>query len=102
MPGTATLNQGGQQAALQSVSCAAPGNCSGDGNCSDGAGDLQAFVVNETDGTWRSAEQVPGTATLNQGDATGLSVSCAAPGKCTAGGYYGDGSGTSTFVDSET
>jgi hypothetical protein len=54
--------------------------------------------------TWGTAEEVPGTATLNQGgDAGAESVSCASAGNCTAGGYYTDGSSHSqAFVVSET
>ena len=54
----------------------------------------QAFVVSQVHGTWGTAEQVPGSAALNQGgDAFTHSVSCAPAGTCIAGGYYTDGSG---------
>jgi len=44
-------------------------------------------------GTWGTAEEVPGTATLNKdGDADVLSVSCARAGDCSAGGSYRDAS----------
>jgi hypothetical protein len=102
VPGTATLNQGGN-AQTDSVSCASAGNCSAGGYYVDGSGQYQAFVVSETHGSWRKAEEVPGTATLNQGgDATLESVSCASAGNCSAGGYYTDGSGNGqVFVVSE-
>ena len=49
------------------------------------------------------AEAVPGLAALNtNGDATVSSVSCAAPGECSAGGVYMDGSGFQGFVLKET
>jgi hypothetical protein len=49
-------------------------------------------VVGEVNGHWRKAEEVPGTAALNKaGDAQITSVSCASPGHCSAGGYYGSG-----------
>ena len=101
--GTAALNQGGS-AGVRSVSCASAGNCSAGGYYTDGSGDLQAFVVSETDGTWRKAEEVPGTAALNQGgDATLASVSCASAGNCSAGGYYTDSSDNGqVYVVSET
>src|SRR5262249_22771632 len=45
-------------------------------------------------GTWGTAEEVPGTAALNQGgNAKISSVSCASAGNCSAGGDYKDGSG---------
>src|ERR1022692_3791839 len=43
--------------------------------------------------TWGAAEEVLGTAALNQGgSAQTRSVSCASAGHCSAGGYYTDGS----------
>jgi len=43
--------------------------------------------------TFGTAIEVPGTAALNAGGSAGvLSMSCAAPGGCSAGGYYTDGS----------
>ena len=46
-------------------------------------------------GTWGTAEQVPGTANDNPNFpfASTSSVSCASPGKCSAGGTYEDSSG---------
>jgi hypothetical protein len=42
---------------------------------------------------WRAAEEVPGTAALNQGgNASISSVSCASAGNCSAGGHYRDSS----------
>jgi hypothetical protein len=107
IPGIAALNKGGE-AALTSVSCASAGNCSAGGYYQDSHYDFQAFVVDETDGTWGKAEEVPGTAALNQGgpgypDAHVDSVSCASAGNCSAGGYYTDGSrNQQVFVVSET
>jgi hypothetical protein len=92
VPGTATLNTGGN-ATADSVSCGAAGNCAAAGSYKDGSGDTQAFVVNEAGSTWGTAEEVPGTATLNTGgNAVTNSVSCASASKCTAGGSYSDGS----------
>ena len=93
VPGLAALNAGGS-AEVYSVSCASAGNCSAGGFYHDSAGHHQAFVVSETNGVWGSAQEVPGTAALNAGGAAAVySVSCAAAGKCSAGGYYHDGSG---------
>ena len=70
------------------------GNCSAGGSYVDSSGNTQAFVVSETNGTWGTAEEVPGTAALNQGEIAGiLSLSCGAAGNCSAGGVYYDSSG---------
>jgi hypothetical protein len=62
----------------------------------DAAGGLQAFVVSKVNGTWHTAIEVPGTATLNKyGLARVLSVSCALAGNCSAGGLYTDNEGRS-------
>jgi Peptidase A4 family len=93
IPGTAALNADGN-AAIYSVSCGAAGNCSVGRSYLDGSGDSQAFVVSQVDGTWGTAEEVPGTAALNTGgNAAIVSVSCATAGDCSAGGYYLDGLG---------
>jgi hypothetical protein len=98
VPGLATLNAGGN-AAINSVSCASAGNCSAGGSYisgldSDGDPETQAFVVSQVNGTWGTAIEVPGTATLNvNGNAEVLSVSCASAGNCSAGGTYLSSSG---------
>src|SRR5215472_579850 len=104
VPGTATLNTGGNakvvsgSAALNasgpvsvilSVSCAAPGDCSAGGYYSDASGHEQAFVVTQTNGTWGSAEEIPGTGALNAGGSARVdSMSCGSPGNCSAAGQY--------------
>jgi hypothetical protein len=95
VPGTAALNKGGSGgAAVFSVSCPSPGNCGAGGYYSDAANSSQAFVVGEVGGTWGNAEEVLGTAALDQGGrAQVTSVSCASPGNCGAGGYYTDAAG---------
>ena len=102
VPGTATLNKGGN-AQVQSVSCASTGSCGAGGWYTDGSGRQQVFVVSRVNGTWRTAIQVPGTATLNKGgNAQVRSVSCAPAGNCSAGGFYTDSSGhTQAFVVSQ-
>ena len=102
-PGTAALNQG-KDAAIFSVSCASAGNCSAGGYYASSRASDQAFVVNQVNGTWHTAIEVPGTAALNRGGTAFInSVSCAAAGNCSAGGAYTDSSGRGqAFVDSET
>jgi hypothetical protein len=93
VPGTAALNQGGV-GLVTAVSCASAGNCSAGGSYTDSSGHGQVFVVNEVNGTWDKAKEVPGTAALNQGgEAQLVSLSCAPAGTCSAGGVYTDGSG---------
>ena len=102
VPGSGALNAGGQAYVL-SVSCAAPGDCSAGGVYKDSSQGYQAFVVDQVKGTWGDAVEVPGTASLNAGgNARVGSVSCPAPGDCSAGGYYGDGvTGSQAFVADE-
>jgi hypothetical protein len=70
---------------LTSVSCGSPGNCAATGSY-DTANKVQlAFVVNEVNGSWGNAIQVPGLPALPS-SAQGSSISCAAPGNCAVGG----------------
>ena len=88
VPGTAALNKGGL-ALVNSVSCTSPGNCTAGGLYADRFGSVQAFVVSQRGGRWGKALEVPGTAALNKGSGGEVnSVSCTAPGTCTAGGRY--------------
>src|SRR5438132_1366023 len=79
VPGTASpptfiSNDG---AVVTQVSCATAGNCAAVGSYTDGSGHKQAFVVDDTNGSWGTATEPPGTATLNTGgDARVNSVSC--------------------------
>jgi hypothetical protein len=91
VPGTAALNTSGG-AWISSVSCASAGNCSAGGDYGDGPGHSQMFVVSEVHGTWETAVEVPGAATLNPAGAANVySVSCASAGNCSAGGSYFNG-----------
>jgi hypothetical protein len=96
LPGSVALNAG-EFAQVSSVSCASVGNCSAGGFYQDGSFLTQALVATETNGTWGTAQEVPGTAALNTGTTGGAmtnSVSCGAPGNCSAGGSYTDASGS--------
>jgi hypothetical protein len=94
VPGIAALNKR-LLAQVSSVSCASPGNCSAGGFYADSSFVNQAFVVSQVNGTWGRAEEVPGISALNaiSPGATAVSVSCASPGDCGAGGFYTDSSG---------
>src|SRR6516165_9157576 len=55
---------------------------------------VSADTVQASVGTWGTAKEVPGTATLNAGGSAAVwSVSCASAGNCSAGGGYTDSSG---------
>src|SRR5215813_13888503 len=67
MPVSGLLDWGGSAFVL-SVSCGAAGNCAVGGSYRDNKrGHMHAFVVNLTNGTWGTAIEVPGAATLNTG-----------------------------------
>jgi hypothetical protein len=102
VPGMASLNVGG--ARLLSLSCPSAGNCSAGGSYSDGSFQDQAFVVDEVNGIWGNAVEVPGSGALNAGGFAGVqSLSCASAGNCSAGGSYDDSSGyPQVFVVSES
>jgi hypothetical protein len=105
VPGAATLSgEGGSE--VLSISCAAAGECAAGGYYSyDLGSSRQALVVNEANGSWGSAIEVPGTATLDTGDrASVTSISCVAAGDCAGGGYYldADSGDYEAFVVSET
>jgi len=102
VPGLTGLNGGGD-AQLYVLSCGAPNGCGAGGYYTDSSGHTQAFVVSASNGTWSTAEKVPGTATLNQGGfAIIYAISCPAAGHCTAGGLYTDSSGNQqAFVASQ-
>jgi hypothetical protein len=105
VPGFGALNAGGVVGDVLTISCSSAGNCAAGGSYNDTSADLHAFVVNETNGTWGSAIEVPGFAILNTGGLIGslLTVSCVTNGNCSAGGIYGDTSGNvQAFVVNET
>jgi hypothetical protein len=104
VPGTSALNGGGY-AVVNTVSCASAGNCSAGGEYTTSTPyTTQAFVVNETNGTWGTAAEVPGTGPLNTaGLAQISSISCVGTGSCSAGGFYLDSNfSTQAFVVNET
>jgi hypothetical protein len=91
VPGTRWLNSLGD-AAVTAVSCSGARDCTAVGYYRRPGKVFQAFVVNETDGTWGTAVRIPGLETLDVGGESSLnSVSCSTAGNCAAGGYYLDG-----------
>jgi hypothetical protein len=89
VPGSAELNAQGQ-ATIDSISCPAAGDCSAVGNyqanASANGGAPQDFVVNETNGVWGSAEEIPGIASMSYASLGNTYISCSSAGNCSAGG----------------
>jgi hypothetical protein len=81
------------------IACATAGNCSAAG-FDNGGPDSHTFTVDETDGTWGTAQPIPAVPAN-----TGMlptAVSCASPGNCTIYGPFARGDGSySTFVADE-
>jgi hypothetical protein len=92
--GAAFLNAGGSSR-LVSVSCAAPGTCAAGGTYTGAHEITHAFVISEAHGSWGRAQAVRGVSAPSSVS----SVSCAAPGACTAVGSSGNG--RSLFAVSE-
>jgi hypothetical protein len=102
VPNLAALNHGNAQ--VDTVSCAAAGDCAALGGYSDSGGLTQVFVTDEKNGAWSDARLLPGLTFLNRrGLAFVHSVSCAAPGDCVAvGNYLGAGGFVQAYEAEET
>ena len=101
VPGLNAANAGGD-AGVRTVSCAAPGNCVVGGTYADGDYVGYGFLASQVDGMWQPFEDIPGFESLSDfGYSEVVSVSCAAPGNCSAvGGYFATGVGGQVFVTS--
>lgn len=75
---------------IAAISCASAGNCGLTGDNYNGAiFGSTPFVASQVSGTWSDTQPVPGLAILDQGSgALAPTLSCPAPGECTASGYY--------------
>ena len=100
-PANADTSQG---ATFGSVSCAAPGDCTAVGEYEDSSGNSQGLLLTETSGNWAPGVEAPPPANAEPNRFTSVgSVSCAAPGDCTAVGNYVDSSGNpQVFLLTET
>jgi hypothetical protein len=102
LPGIAALNLG-KDAEAYEVSCGSAGNCSVGGEYASRKNYTQytqAFVADQSNGSWGTAEEVPGTGTLNtQIFAFVSSLSCASDGGCAAGGIYHSSTGGGFVAD---
>lgn len=99
VPGSAALNLGGT-AVVELMSCRSAGNCSAAGTYMiDEDEDQQAFVVSEKNGTWSTAEEIPGLDAINTAELAEVhTISCVKAGSCTLGGDYDPGHGVDGFV----
>ena len=90
IPGVVALQRAGGGSWVFTLSCAAPGDCAVGGVYASAPHTNQPFVASEVSGTWKRAIEVPGIAALEGagGGAEVDSVSCGAPGDCTAVGTY--------------
>src|SRR4029077_1988439 len=79
------------------LSCASPGNCSAVGFYTDGSKNLEPLLLSEKAGSWAAGVEgkLPASAATRKQTGVLNSVSCAAPGACTAVGGYFDKSGDS-------
>jgi hypothetical protein len=88
-----TALSGDGDARVDSLSCGAHGDCAVVGNVGSGLTNVyQAFVADETNGTWGALQQIPGTTANGDTEVTG--VSCGSAGNCAAVGRYTPGSST--------
>lgn len=87
---------------LNDIDCPSAGNCAAVGGFADSANVSQPFVVDETNHVWSPAIEVPDVQSLNKSAGASLTtISCSAPGACSAGGSYTDASGTQAFLVNE-
>jgi Bacterial Ig-like domain (group 3) len=87
--GTATIIPGLENSisAALTVSCASVGNCVAGGWYLDSAGNQQAFVANDVNGTWQQFSNVANLmSTPDTGGTQTSAVSCPAAGQCVATG----------------
>jgi hypothetical protein len=93
LPGVAAPTSDGSAVTL--VSCASPTSCAAAGWYDNAKGYGVPFASSETDGTWAAPVSLAGLAGIvinsYSVNLTVTSLSCGAPGDCTAGGYYANG-----------
>lgn len=81
----------GPSSSLDSISCTSAGNCTAVGWYTSDANAIEGLLLNEVNGVWQAGvEAVPPTPTAAQPNVSLSSVSCSAPGTCSAVGYYDD------------
>lgn len=86
-------------AALDTVSCTAPGYCSAAGTYFNVGGYSPAFVMDEVNGAWGAVTPVTSTATgFAMGSPWPSAISCTSAGNCTLVGLYSDGTDEQPFI----
>ena len=89
VPGLNEANTG-NNANVNSVSCASDGNCTMGGRFREGA-DYHAFVASSVNGILGTYTEIPGLRLANSGGNSSVnSVSCTSSGNCVATGNYSD------------
>ena len=83
---------------MSAISCTSAGNCVAGGYLYKLAGRQGAFEVTQTDGTWGTAEPLPGTVKLGGGIDQ---LDCPAAGACSAAGLFYVGRQVRPFVSTE-
>jgi hypothetical protein len=97
LPPNGSVTTSGATAAIEGLSCWAPGNCAAVGVYGDTSGSPQGWLLVETNGVWGQGVEarLPANASAKEGSylypVISLGpVSCAPNGDCTAVGGYGD------------
>ncbi len=85
LPGIAALSSG-LGGKLTQVSCASAGNCSAAGTYTGPGNTSFAFVADEVDGTWGTAQALPDAASLGTQGSAISAISCPSAGNCAAVG----------------
>lgn len=76
---------------LPALSCSSAGNCSAGGAFSDGAGNVEGLVLNETNGVWKAPVRLLPPSGANKDPSLSInSLSCASAGNCAAVGSFAD------------
>lgn len=101
IPGVRALETG-YYADLSTISCASPGNCSAGGDV-DTANGARAFVLDQVGGSWGVPDLISGVGSYRMAGSRISSISCSAPGDCSAvGTTQKSPPGSSAFTVAET
>jgi hypothetical protein len=104
VPGIGKLNTFGDAATI-AISCVSSGDCTVGGVYAEAPSqDQEAWVADESHGSWGTATSVPGLASLNTGGLAKVgAISCYSAGNCSAVGTYGFSQypHSQVFVDDE-
>ena len=87
-PGLDALSGDSMQSGLTGVVCWSAGNCSAAGGYGITGGNNETSVINESNGVWDTATELPGAAALGGSPLSPAALSCGAPGDCSLGGTF--------------